>query len=169
VTAEPTQDQPINTWPVHATDRGRDRWLTAVPQARPVNTPAEVEAELLRLNDTMDAVRIELKRLRNAEVAAKKAFAAARRAWRFSDERPIAGRRPDGSVVLAEDIKEWIAGKTAAEEETYDLAKVARQAASDHLHTLGQQLFALMSVAKSLGISYQGTTGRGGWVGGQRM
>jgi hypothetical protein len=122
-------------------------------------TPPAAEAAMADLAAELDDARTALAEKRDAEVAAKHARDKARREKRFSKECPKAAG-PERTCTVR-DREAWIDDQTADEDLAYELAKAARQAAAEHLKTLGQQLSAAQSISRSVGNDFPGT--RGTW------
>lgn len=118
-------------------------------------TPPGAEAALASYSDALEDARRALERARNDEVDAKAVRDAAERRARFSAECPKAGVF-DGARTTVAYVEAWIAGQVAGEDLTYELARAARQAAADHLRTLGKQGSLAQSISRSVGDSYRG-------------
>lgn len=134
--------------------------MTALHDGHDPETPPGAEAALANLADDLDDAREHLRRARDREVAAKHARDAARRQARFSPDF----RKPgvyDGVRITVAEAEDWLDDQVADEDLTHELAKAARQAAADHLRTLGQQLSAQQSISRSVGNDFAGT--RGTW------
>lgn len=125
------------------------------------DTPVGAEAKLESYRDALDTAREKLREARDAEVAAQQARDTAKRKWTLSPDCPKAGVF-DGVRVTVAYVQAWIEDRTAAEEQAYQVAKVARQAASDHLRTLGKQGGFQQSITASVREAYRGT-GRPQW------
>jgi hypothetical protein len=118
-----------------------------VHQGHDPQTPPGAEAALESFQDALEDVRKTLARLRDEEVQAKAARDAAHRRAILSPECPKV-RRNEWTVAERD---AWVDDKIA-----YDLARAARQAAADHLHTLGKQGGFQQSIAASVRTSYAG-------------
>jgi hypothetical protein len=118
-------------------------------------TPPGSEAALASISDALEDARQKLRRARDLEVAAKADRDAARRRARFAPDCPKAGV-VDGVRTTVAYVEAWIEEQTAEEDLAYELARTARLAAGDHLHTLGQQGSLAQSLSRSVGQSYMG-------------
>lgn len=118
-------------------------------------TPPGAEAALENYRDDLGEARRMLREARDTEVHAQTARDAARRRAQLSPDCPKVGVF-DGVRTTVAYVQAWIEEQVADLEETYQLAKVARQAAADHLRTLGEQGSIQQSIAKSVGDSYRG-------------
>ena len=123
-------------------------------------TPPGAEAALETYRDELGEARLMLREARDAELTAKSARDAARRRARLSKDCPKVGVF-DGVRTTVAYAEAWIEEVTADLEDAYQAAKVARQAASDHLQTLGGQGSIQQSITKSVGDSYRGQRGEG--------
>lgn len=121
-------------------------------------TPPGAESVLTSLMKAMEQARRLLRAARDEEVATQHDWKAARRRATLSPDCPKVRR--DHCTVAERDA--WVEQQCADEELAYELAKAARQAASDHLNTLRAQVSAQQTVTKSVGDYYQGT-GREPW------
>src|SRR5215469_15069893 len=117
------------------------------------DTPPGAERVLQSLSDDAEVARVALRKARDAEVDAQHAYKAAKRRALLSPECPKVRR--DECTVAERDA--WAEEQAAGEEIAYEVAKAARQAASDHLHTLRAQISAQQSITKSVGDYYRGT------------
>jgi hypothetical protein len=117
--------------------------------------PPGAEAAMAALAEQLDQAQDALREARDLEVAAKHVRDANRRRARFSDDRPKAGVF-DGVRTTVADVEAWLDEQVADDDLRYELAKAGRQAAAEHLHTLGQQLSAQQSIARSVGVNYAG-------------
>lgn len=122
------------------------------------DTPPGAEGILQSLSDDAEVARVKLRQARDAEVDAELAYKAAKRRAILSPDCPKVRR--DECTVAERDA--WVEEQAAVEEQVYEIAKAARQAASDHLHTLRAQISAQQSITRSVGDYYQGT-GRQPW------
>lgn len=125
------------------------------------DTPVGAEAKLESYRDALDTAREELRKARDAEVDAKDARDAAKRRAQLSADCPKVGVF-DGVRTTVAYQQAWIEEQVAAEERGYQVAKLARQAASDHLRTLGKQGGFQQSITASVREAYRGT-GRPQW------
>lgn len=134
--------------------------MTALHDGHDPETPPGAEAALANLASQLDGARAALAAARNAEVAAKHLHDRARRAARYSP----GFRKPgvyDGVRVTVAEAEDWLDDQVADESDAHDLATTIRQAAQEHLRTLGQQLSAQQSISRSVGNDFAGT--RGAW------
>jgi hypothetical protein len=118
-------------------------------------TPPGAEAALQSFSDALDEARELLAEKRDLEVDALAALKAAKRAALLSEECPKV-RRNECTVAVRD---AWAEDQCAAEERAWMLAKAARQAAADHLHTTGKQGGFQQSIGASVRTSYQGQWG----------
>jgi hypothetical protein len=118
--------------------------------------PVTAEGKLEDFQAELEKARQVLREARDAEVTAKLARDKAARAARFSPDCPKAGVF-DGERVTVADKEAWIAAQVEEQEQAYQLARTARQAASDHLHTLGKQGGFQQSIAASVREAFRGT------------
>lgn len=121
-------------------------------------TPPGAEAMLAELMKAMEAARRDLAAARDEEVATLHDYKAARRRAMLSAECPKVRR--DHCTVAERDA--WVEEQCSDEELAHELAKAARQAASDHLNTLRAQVSAQQSIARSVGDSFR-ADGRQPW------
>ena len=131
-----------------------EEWRTATPY-NPA-TPPDAEAKLAAYSDALDKAQQDLETARNAEVEAEEDRDAARRRAQFDPKCPKVGVF-DGIRTTAAYQTAWIEDQAAEEEHEYQLAKIARQAAYDHLDTLSKQGSIQQTVTKSVSDSYRGT------------
>lgn len=122
------------------------------------DTPPAAEAKLEAFRDGLDAAREALRQARDAELAAKEARDAAKRKWTLSSECPKPGVF-DGVRVTVAYVQAWIEDKIAGEEQAYQVMKLARQAASEHLRTLGKQGSYQQTLTSSVREAYRGSGG----------
>lgn len=123
------------------------------------DTPETSEAKLEAFQAELDTARNALREARDAEVAAKLKRDKAARSARFSPDCPKAGVIGGVRITVA-DKEAWIEAQVEELEETYQLARTARQAAGDHLHTLGKQGGFQQSIAASVREAFRGTGAR---------
>jgi GAF domain-containing protein len=123
------------------------------------DTPPGAEARLESYRDELDKAAKALADARNAELDAEEARDAARREAQLSDTCPPVGVFEGRRTTVAYQ-KAWIEDRVKDEERTYREAKVARQAASDHLRKVGKQGGFQQSLTASVRESYRGTNGR---------
>lgn len=127
--------------------------------AAPADTPVGAEERLESYRDQMDEAREALAKARDAEVAAKQARDKAARKAILSDECPKVGVFAGVRTTVAVQ-KAWVEDQVAELDAEYQIAKVTRQAASEHLRTLGKQGGFQQSITASVRESYRGTSGR---------
>lgn len=127
--------------------------------AAPPDEPPGAEARLETYRDALDDARKALARARDDELEAKNARDAAERKARLSPDAPKVGVFEGVRTTVAY-VEAWVADQIAGLDERYKLAKAARQAAGDHLHTLGKQGGFQQSITASVRESYRGTNGR---------
>jgi hypothetical protein len=120
------------------------------------DTPVGAEEKLETYRDALDAAREKLREARDAELQAEQARDAAKRRAQFSPACPKVGVF-DGVRTTVAYQHAWIEEQIAEEEQAYRLAKAGRQAASDHLRTLGKQGSFQQSLTKSVADAYRGT------------
>ena len=120
------------------------------------DTPPGAEAKLAAYSDQLDAARKMLREARDKELAAKEVRDARKRRAQFDPKCPKVGVF-DGIRTTAAYQTAWIEDQAAEEEHEYQLAKIARQAAYDHLDTLSKQGSIQQTVTKSVSDSYRGT------------
>lgn len=118
-------------------------------------TPPGSEAALQAYSDALEEARELLAEKRDLEVDAEAAWKAAKRRWLLSEECPKV-RRNEWTVAERD---AWVEVRCADEEQAWMLAKAARQAAGDHLHTVGKQGGFQQSIGASVRASYQGQWG----------
>ena len=127
----------------------------ALPQYDP-DTPPGAERKLEEYRDDLDNAREELRKARDAEMAAEQDRDAARRRAQLSAECPPVGVFNGIRTTVAYQ-QAWIEDQIAKEEREYRLAKLTRQAASDHLRTVGKQGSFQQSLAGSVREAYRNT------------
>jgi len=127
----------------------------ALPAYDP-DTPVGAEARLETYRDALDEAREALRKARDAELEAEQARDAAKRHAQLSPECPKVGVF-DGVRTTVAYQQAWIEDQIADQETEYRLKKLARQAASDHLRTLGKQGSFQQSLTKSVADAYRGT------------
>lgn len=123
-------------------------------------TPPGAEAALETYRDDLERARRMLREARDHEVAMKTARDAAERRARLSPECPKVGVFGGVRTTVAY-VEAWIAEQIADREDAYQLARVARQAASDHMQTLRDQGSIQQSISRSVGESFRGQRGEG--------
>lgn len=121
-------------------------------------TPPGAEAALQAFSDALDEAQDALKAARDAEVDAEVALKAEKRKWLLSDECPKVRR--NGWTCAERDA--WVEDKCADEQLAWMLARAARQAATDHLKTVGKQGGFQQSIAGSVREQYRGAGQWGG-------
>jgi hypothetical protein len=113
-------------------------------------TPNDAEKALRWVLRAMLAAQRGLAEARDAEVAAKHVFEAAKRRAFFHDDCPKPAR--GGHTVADRDA--FIENATAAERQDYELATAAKEAAQDHLRTLNAQSVVMSALAKNVQQTY---------------
>jgi hypothetical protein len=121
-------------------------------------TPAGAETALQSFSDALDEARELLAAKRDLEVDALAALKEAKRRALLSDECPKVRRNE--CTVAERDA--WAEDQAAGEEKAWMLAKADRQAAADHLHTVGKQGAFQQSIGASVRESYRGMPPSGG-------
>lgn len=124
-------------------------------------TPPGAEAGLASYRDDLGHARQMLREARDAELVAKSARDTARRRAQLSPDCPKVGVFNGVRTTVAY-AQAWIEEQVGDLEDAYQAAKVARQAASDHLRTLGEQGSIQQSISKSVSDSYRGQR-ESGW------
>lgn len=130
--------------------------------------PVNAEAKLETYRDAMDEAREALRMARDTEMEAQQDRDAALRRAQLSADCPKVGVF-DGVRTTVAYQQAWIEEQAKDEERAYRIAKLARQAASDHLRTLGKQGGFQQSITASVRESYrsagssQGSAGRPPW------
>lgn len=114
-------------------------------------TPLDVERHLSRLRVEMPKAVIALREARRVEVRARAAFKAERRRALLSADCPKPSR--DGHTVAYRDA--WVEAQSEKSEWSYDVARVAREAAEDHVKGLRDESMILMALGKSVNTAYQ--------------
>lgn len=128
----------------------------ALPPAYDPDTPPGAEAKLETYRDALDGAREKLRAARDAELEAEQDRDAAKRRAQLSGECPKVGVFGGVRTTVAYQ-QAWIEDQIEDQEAKYRLAKLARQAASDHLRTLGKQGSFQQSLTKSVADAYRGT------------
>jgi hypothetical protein len=132
----------------------------AYPPYGPADTPPGAEARLESYRDELDKAAKALTEARNAELDAEEARDSARRRAQLSEECPKVGVF-DGVRTTVAFQKAWVEDQIKGEEHAYRQAKVARQAASDHLRKVGKQGGFQQSLTASVRETYRGSSNRG--------
>lgn len=127
----------------------------SLPQHDP-ETPPGAEAKLASYRDALDEAMEKLRQARDAEVEAKADRDAAKRRAQLSPECPKVGVFGGVRTTVAYQ-KAWIEEQVADLEAKYQVARLARQAASEHLRTLGKQGSYQQTLTKSVADAYRGT------------
>ena len=120
------------------------------------DTPVGAEAKLESYRDDLDKACEQLRQARDAEVDAKDARDAAKRRAQFDPLCPKVGVF-DGVRTTVAYQTAWIEDQIVDEEREYQLKKLARQAASEHLKKLGKQGSFQQSLTNSVRDTYRGT------------
>lgn len=133
----------------------------AYPPYAPADTPPGAEARLEGYRDALEQATEALTEARNAELAAEEARDAAKWRAESSDECPKVG--VFGGVRVTVDYrKAWIKEQIKGEEHAYQLAKIARRAATAHLRKVEKQGGFQQSITASVREQYR-TAGRQSW------
>jgi hypothetical protein len=127
----------------------------SLPQYDP-DTPPAAEAKLESYRDALDGAMEMLRQARDKELEAREDRDAARRRAQLSPDCPKAGVFNGVRTTVAYQAA-WIEDQIADEEHAYQIAKIARQAASGHLDKLGKQGSYQQSLTKSVADAYRGT------------
>lgn len=128
----------------------------------PADTPPGAEQRLESYRDQMDEAREALAKARDAELEAKGARDAEERRVRLSDDCPKVGV-VDGKRTTVAYVEAWVADKIAGLDKEYQLAKVRRQAANEHLRTLGKQGGFQQTITRSVGETYRNPPSGRNW------
>jgi hypothetical protein len=113
-------------------------------------TPVAAERRLVALDTEMTKAELALRRARDAEVAAKHDYEAARRRAGFDKDCP----RVERGGATVDMRKQWIEDKCADEGRAYDIAVAAREAAQDHHRTVRDQAMVAMALLRSVSVAY---------------
>lgn len=132
--------------------------MTSPHQGYSPQTPPGAEAALQAFSDALDVAQDAMKAARDAEVDAELALRGAKRKWLLSPECPKV-RRNEWTVAERD---AWVEDKCADEELAWMLARATRQAAADHLKTVGKQGGFQQSIAGSVREQYRGAGQWGG-------
>ena len=127
-----------------------------VSGSRDPQTPPGAERDLQSYSDALEEAGELLAAARNAELDAEEARDSARRRAQMSPDCPPAGVFNGVRITVAY-VAAWVEDQIADEERAYRLAKVARQAASDHLRKVGKQGSFQQTLTKSVGNAYLAT------------
>lgn len=114
-------------------------------------TPVDVERHLTRLREEMPKAVIKLREARRSEARAKRAYDDQRRRAILSPECPKPSR--DGHTVAYRDA--WVEEQCAEIKWLYDVAKVSRETAEDHVRGLRDESTIVMVLGKSVNLAYQ--------------
>ena len=121
-------------------------------------TPAGAETALQAFSDALEEARELLAKKRDLEVDALAAYKKAKREAFLSPACPKV-RRNEWTVAERD---AWVEDQAASEEMDWMLAKAARQAAADNLHTLGKQGGFQQSIGASVRETFRGLPPSGG-------
>lgn len=113
-------------------------------------TPVDAEKALRWVLRAMLDAQRGLAQARDAEVAAKHVYEAAKRRAFFDVECPKPSR--GGHTVADRDA--FIEQSTAEQRQNYELATAAKEAAQDHLRTLNAQSVVMSALAKNVQQTY---------------
>lgn len=114
-------------------------------------TLVDIERRMAQLLNQLAFAQRELAKARDAEVDAKHEFDRRHRRLILSPNAPIIGRGEN--KVTAAERDAWVESQCEAEQQTYEIAVVRREAAADHLRTLRDQAMLVTALAKSIQIS----------------
>ena len=128
--------------------------MTSPYRGHDPQTPPGTEAALASYSNALDTARLALAAARDAEVDAKHKRDTAKRRALLSPECPKAAGPGRTCTVAERDA--WVEDRIADEDLAYELARVARRAAADHLSTPGKQGSLAQSLSRSVGESYRG-------------
>ena len=131
-----------------------DEWRAATPY-NPATPPA-AEAKLEAYSDALDGAVEALRQARDDEVAAEEDRDAARRRAQMSPDCPPVGVFNGVRTTVAYQ-RAWIEDQIKDEEHKYKMAKLKRQAASEHLKKLSKQGGFQQTVTSSVREAYRGT------------
>ena len=131
-----------------------EEWQAATPH-NPA-TPPDAETKLAAYSDDLDKAQQDLQDARDAELEAEEDRDAARRRAQMSPDCPPVGVFNGKRTTVAYQ-QAWIEEQIADVEHKYRLAKLARQAASDHLKKLGKQGSFQQSLTGSVREAYRNT------------
>lgn len=115
-----------------------------------VLTPVAAERRLVTLDTEMTKAELDLRRARDAEVAAKHVWEAAFRRAGFDKDCP----RVERGGATVDMRKQWIDDKCAKEQRSYDVAVAGREAAQDHHRTIRDQAMVAMALLRSVTTAY---------------
>jgi hypothetical protein len=113
-------------------------------------TPVMAEKRLQWLDNEMARAELALRNARDAEVAAKHEYEAARRQAGFSKDCPRVAR--GGATV--DERKQWIDDQCANQQRAYDLKVAAREGALDHHRTVRDQAMIAMALLRSVSTAF---------------
>jgi len=113
-------------------------------------TPVAVERKLRALVNDLARAQAMLRDARDVEVATKHAYERAHRVAMLSADCPKVTR---GGFTSAE-RDAWVDQQCGELREAYEVAKVTREAADDHLRTLRDQSMIVMSLSRSVNTAY---------------
>lgn len=118
-------------------------------------SPAQVEQKLRYLHDQLGSSTDELRKARQAELTAQLALTGAKARATLSPACPKVER---GGCTVAE-RNAWVQLAIQHEFEAYEIAKAARQAATDYTRTVRDQLAAVQSIGASVREAYRSLPG----------
>ena len=127
-----------------------------VSGSRDPQTPPGAERDLQSYSDALEEAGEKLAAARNAELDAEEARDTVKRRAQLSPACPLPGVFNGARITVAY-VAAWVEEQVKDEERAYKLAKVARQAASDHLRKVGKQGSFQQTLTKSVSAAYQGT------------
>lgn len=113
-------------------------------------TPVVAERRLQALDNEMTIAELNLRRARDAEVAAKHVYEDAVRRAGFHRDCPQVIR----GAVTVDERKQWIDRQCADPQRDYDIRVVARESAQDHHRTVRDQAMIAMALLRSVNTAY---------------
>lgn len=123
-------------------------------------TPAQVEQKLRYLHDELDRGTAALRKARQEEMEAQTALTTGKAKAMLADDCPRVGViEEDGHRITVAYRDAWVQLQIAETEQAYETAKVIRQAATDYLRTVRDQLGAVQSINASVREAYRGLGG----------
>jgi len=114
-------------------------------------SPVQVEQKLRYLHDQLGTSTEELRKARQAELEAQLALTGAKARATLSPACPKVAR---GGCTVAE-RNAWVQLAIQNEDQAYETAKVMRQAATDYVKTVRDQLAAVQSIGASVREAYR--------------
>jgi hypothetical protein len=115
-------------------------------------TPAEAERILKVLYNELGLAQLELRRARDRELDAKKAYVSERKRLLWTRECPHVGRGSDDVTVDERDA--WIDNKIPDEFWVYEVAQSQRADADDYMSMLRHQVKCVQSISATTRQAY---------------